>query len=151
VDCPFPMNLCIEVCGLFRLVMDEGQYLYLEHHCSDTYTQFPWKAWLWYYFYFLLLDYSIRCSLPSSISPEFYGWIDREESSSIISESKSWVQFLPVTYFLPLRIIILTSLAVSLSTHMTRVRGHDSHVRGGMLDYSKRCPYAPSISHGFYG
>jgi hypothetical protein len=53
--------------------------------------------------------------------------------------------------FFPLYVIIPTYLAVSLSTHMTRARGRDSHAGGGILYYSIRGPIAPSISPGFYG
>jgi hypothetical protein len=37
-----------------------------------------------------------------------------------------------------------------LSTHMAQARGRDSHVGGGMLDYSIRGSLAPSISSRFY-
>jgi hypothetical protein len=69
----------------------------------------------------------------------------------MVSELRSWVPFLSATYFLPLHVIIHTYLAVSLSTHMARACGRDSHTGGGMLDYSIRGPLAPSISLGFYG
>jgi hypothetical protein len=37
----------------------------------------------------------------------------------MVPESRSYVQFPPATHFLPLRVIIPTYLAVSLSTHMS--------------------------------
>jgi hypothetical protein len=85
-----------------------------------------------------MLDYSIRAPLAPSISLGLYGWTGRGESSSMVPEPKSWVQFLPAMHFLPLCVIIPTYLAVLLSTHMARARGRDSHARGGMLDYSIR-------------
>jgi hypothetical protein len=85
-----------------------------------------------------MLDYSIRAPLTPSISLGLYGWTGRGESSSMVPEPKSWVQFLPAMHFLPLCVIIPTYLAVLLSTHMARARGRDSHARGGMLDYSIR-------------
>jgi hypothetical protein len=70
----------------------------------------------------------------------------------MVPELRSWVQFPPVTYFLPLRIIILTYLAVGgVRTYMTRASGRDSHAGGGMLDYSIRGLPSPSISPEFYG
>jgi hypothetical protein len=69
----------------------------------------------------------------------------------MVPELRSYVQFSLATYFLPLHVIIHTYLAVSLSTHMARARGRDSHTGGGMLDYSIRGPLAPFISLGFYG
>jgi hypothetical protein len=51
-----------------------------------------------------MLDYSIRVPLASSISPVFYGWTDRGGSSSMVPESRSWVQFPPVTQFFAVRI-----------------------------------------------
>jgi hypothetical protein len=56
----------------------------------------------------------------------------------------------PATHFLPLRVIIPTYLVISLSMHMTRAHGCDSHAGGGMLDYSIRGPLASSISPEFY-
>jgi hypothetical protein len=56
----------------------------------------------------------------------------------MVPELSSWVQFPPITHFLPLRVIISTYLVVSLSTHMARARGCDSHTGGRMLDYSIR-------------
>jgi hypothetical protein len=47
--------------------------------------------------------------------------------SSMVSEPRSWIQFPPATHFLSLRVIIHTYLAISLSTHMSRAHGRDSH------------------------
>jgi hypothetical protein len=51
-----------------------------------------------------MLDYSIRCPITPSISPGFYGWTDREGSSSMIPELRSWVQFPLATQFPAARI-----------------------------------------------
>jgi TRAP-type mannitol/chloroaromatic compound transport system permease small subunit len=68
----------------------------------------------------------------------------------MVSELRSWVQFLLTTYFLLLRVIILTYI-ISLSMHMVRTRGHDSYIGGGMLDYSIIGLLTPSISPNLYG
>jgi hypothetical protein len=64
-------------------------------------------------FLLLVLDYSIRGSLTPSMSPGFYGWAGRGGSSSMAPELRSWFQPPPpVMYFLSLRVIISTYLAV---------------------------------------
>jgi hypothetical protein len=61
----------------------------------------------------IMLDYNIIYLITPSISPSLYSWTGWEgESSSMVAESRSLVQFLPVTYILPLRIIIHTYRAV---------------------------------------
>jgi hypothetical protein len=77
--------------------------------------------------------------------------LTEEVPSSMVPEPRFWVQFLSVTHFLSLSVIILTYLIVSLSTHMSRTCGHDSHAEGGMLDYNIRDPLASFISPVFYG
>jgi hypothetical protein len=44
-------------------------------------------------YHLIMLDYSIRGPLASSISPGFYGWTGSGGSSSMVSKPRSWVQF----------------------------------------------------------
>jgi hypothetical protein len=57
--------------------------------------------------------------------PGFMVGLVRGGSSSMVPKPRFWVQLPPVTHFLLLRVIILTYLAVSLSTHMTEALGRD--------------------------
>jgi hypothetical protein len=68
----------------------------------------------------------------------------------MVSEPTSWVQFSLPMYFLLLRVIILTYIAVSRSTHIAREHSRDSHTERGMLNYNIRDPLVPSISPRFY-
>jgi hypothetical protein len=61
------------------------------------------------------------------VSHGSYGWTGRGRYSSIVPESSSCVQFLPITYFLSLHVIISTYLVVCSVTHMARTCGRDSH------------------------
>jgi hypothetical protein len=63
-----------------------------------------------------VLDYSIKESLIPSISPGFYGWTDKEGSSSMVSKPRSWVQFLPATQFSAARIPPSLTAAGSVGT-----------------------------------
>jgi hypothetical protein len=60
----------------------------------------------------VLLEYSIIDTLVPFISYVFYVCIGRGGSASMVSELRFWVQFLMVTHFLSLHVIILTYLVV---------------------------------------
>jgi hypothetical protein len=60
-----------------------------------------------------VLDYSIKESLIPSM---FYGWTDKEGSSSMVSKPRSWVQFLPATQFSAARIPPSLTAAGSVGT-----------------------------------
>jgi hypothetical protein len=62
--------------------------------------------------HFFLLDYSIRGPPPILYHLSFMVGLTEEVSSSMVSKSRSWVQFPLTTHFLPPRIIILTYLVV---------------------------------------
>jgi hypothetical protein len=101
----------------------------------------------------LMLDYSIRGLHTPSISPVFYGWTGRRGYSSMISKPRSWVQSPtpPGHAFSSATRNNSYPPYCLLSMHMARACGCDSHTGGIMLDYSIRCPIAPSILPGFYG
>jgi hypothetical protein len=57
-----------------------------------------------------MLNYNIRAPLAPSISPGIYGLTGQGGFSRMVPELRSWIQFLSITHFLPLRAIIPTYL-----------------------------------------